>query len=116
MNFWILAYKVIKICEDDKIFKTENINDIFSNYATASKNFNSPDSKPVKSDEKVYQSIDEYFIEENSGEELAEWSDLAESSSDDSPSKSSLSFWDKMTAAREDDEKAKLKLAKTPPV
>jgi hypothetical protein len=88
--------------------KAENINDIFSNYASASKDFNRSDSKLIKSDEEVYQSIDEYFIEENSGEELAEWSDLAEDLSDDSPSKSSLSFWDKMTAAREDDEKAKL--------
>ena len=88
--------------------KSENINDIFSNYASASKDFDSFDSKPVKSDEKAYQEIDEYFIEENSGEEFAEWSDLTESSIDDSPTESSLSFWDKMTAAREDDEKAKL--------
>tara|TARA_B110000438_G_scaffold57_1_gene69 strand:- start:1093 stop:2550 length:1458 start_codon:yes stop_codon:yes gene_type:complete len=88
--------------------KSENINDIFSNYASASKDFDSFDSKPVKSDEKAYQEVDEYFIEENSGEEFAEWSDLTESSIDDSPTESSLSFWDKMTAAREDDEKAKL--------
>ena len=88
--------------------KAENIDDIFSDYASVSGEIKSFESKPIEFDKKAYQSIDEYFIEETSGEELAEWSNLTGSATEDVPLKSSLSFWDKMTAAREDDEKAKL--------
>ena len=42
--------------------KAESIDDIFSNYASASEDLKRFDSKPVKDDEKAFQSVDEYFI------------------------------------------------------
>ena len=54
-----------------------------------------------------FNTVDEYFVDEDSGQELSEWSDLAEEDKSEN-TKSSLSFWDRMTAAREDDDKAKL--------
>ena len=48
--------------------------------------------------------IDEYFIDTKTGDELAEWEDLT----DKDVESSDLSFWDKMTAAREDDKNSSM--------
>ncbi len=76
------------------------IDDVFSDYVGAL----SEDKKNDNFYNKSENSVDEYFIEKESGEELTEWSNLEESKE----SGSSLTFWDKMTAAKENDEKAKL--------
>ncbi|MFL3013237.1 MAG: PEGA domain-containing protein [Candidatus Neomarinimicrobiota bacterium] len=83
--------------------KVQNINDIFSNYAKATVEIDKKDYNR----ESLSSEVDEYFIDKDSGEELTEWSDLIEKKNKEK-TKSSLSFWDKMTAAREDDDKAKL--------
>ena len=82
------------------------IDDIFANYALATKKL---DQVSLKNQPNLEKSdiVDEYFIDEDSGQELSEWSDLTEEG-ENSKVKSSLSFWDRMTAAREDDDKAKL--------
>jgi len=72
------------------------INEYFSKYAE--------DRKKNKNKNIDDVHIDEYFIEENSGQELNEWSDLT----GDEDSGSSLTLWDKMTAANENDDKAGL--------
>ena len=87
--------------------EVQDIDDIFSNYAEATEKIDSKDFNNNYYAENSTSEVDEYFIEKDSGEELAEWSDLNENKKKEK-TKSSLSFWDKMTAAREDDEKAKL--------
>lgn len=87
--------------------EVQDIDDIFSNYAEATEKIDNKDFNKNYYAENSTSEVDEYFIEEDSGEELAEWSDLNENKKKEK-TKSSLSFWDKMTAAREDDEKAKL--------
>ena len=84
----------------------KSIDDIFANYALATKKLDqvSSDDQPSNED---FNTVDEYFVDEDSGQELSEWSDLAEQDKSEN-TKSSLSFWDRMTAAREDDDKAKL--------
>ncbi len=77
--------------EDDKT--GSHIDDYFSKYTSAS-----------SGDEKSNNDVDEYFIEKESGEELAEWSDLTDSED----SGSDLTLWDKMTSAKENDDKARL--------
>ena len=84
----------------------KSIDDIFANYALANKKLNQTSSNDQSSN-KDSDTFDEYFIDEDSGQELSEWSDLAEEDKSQNI-KSSLSFWDRMTAAREDDDKAKL--------
>ena len=84
----------------------KSIDDIFANYALATKKLDQVSSDDHSSNEE-FNTIDEYFIDEDSGQELSEWSDLAEQDKSEN-TKSSLSFWDRMTAAREDDDKAKL--------
>jgi len=83
----------------------ESIEDYFSQYTQPlSKNEN------IDWDDGIYDNsnsdipVDEYFIEEDSGQELAEWEDL----SDEKNNKSDLTLWDKMTAAKENDDKARL--------
>ncbi len=81
--------------------KTESkIDDYFSNYA----DIFSRDDKNNKNQNKIDDNVDEYFVEKESGQELTEWSDLADSEN----SSSSLTLWDKMSAAKENDDKAKL--------
>ena len=87
--------------------EVQDIDDIFSNYAEATEKIENKGFNKNYYAENSTSEVDEYFIEEDSGEELAEWSDLNENKKKEK-TKSSLSFWDKMTAAREDDEKAKL--------
>ena len=84
----------------------KSIDDIFANYALATKKLDQVSSDDHSSNEE-FNTVDEYFIDEDSGQELSEWSDLAEQDKSEN-TKSSLSFWDRMTAAREDDDKAKL--------
>jgi len=78
----------------------KSIDDIFANYALAAGKLDQPSNED-------FDTVDEYFVDEDSGQELSEWSDLAEEDKSEN-TKSSLSFWDRMTAAREDDDKAKL--------
>ena len=84
----------------------QSIDDIFSNYTLATKKLDemSFNDKPFNEE---LDTIDEYFIDEESGQELSEWSDLVEDDKSEKI-KSNLSFWDRMTAAREGDDKAKL--------
>lgn len=84
----------------------KSIDDIFANYALATKKLDQVSSDDHSSNEE-FNTVDEYFVDEDSGQELSEWSDLAEEDKSEN-AKSSLSFWDRMTAAREDDDKAKL--------
>ena len=84
----------------------KSIDDIFANYALATKKLDQVSSDDHSSNEE-FNTVDEYFVDEDSGQELSEWSDLAEEDKSEH-TKSSLSFWDRMTAAREDDDKAKL--------
>ena len=84
----------------------KSIDDIFANYALATKKLDQVSSDDQSSNEE-FDTVDEYFVDEDSGQELSEWSDLAEEDKSEN-TKSSLSFWDRMTAAREDDDKAKL--------
>ena len=84
----------------------KSIDDIFANYALATKKLDQVSSDDHSSNEE-FNIVDEYFVDEDSGQELSEWSDLAEEDKSEN-TKSSLSFWDRMTAAREDDDKAKL--------
>ena len=84
----------------------KSIDDIFANYALATKKLDQVSSDDYSSNEE-FNTVDEYFVDEDSGQELSEWSDLAEEDKSEN-TKSSLSFWDRMTAAREDDDKAKL--------
>ena len=84
----------------------KSIDDIFANYALATKKLDQVISDDHSSNEE-FNTVDEYFVDEDSGQELSEWSDLAEEDKSEN-TKSSLSFWDRMTAAREDDDKAKL--------
>ena len=84
----------------------KSIDDIFANYALATKKLDQVSSGDHSSNEE-FNTVDEYFVDEDSGQELSEWSDLAEEDKSEN-TKSSLSFWDRMTAAREDDDKAKL--------
>ena len=84
----------------------KSIDDIFANYALATKKLDQVFSDDQSSNEE-FNTVDEYFVDEDSGQELSEWSDLAEQDKSEN-TKSSLSFWDRMTAAREDDDKAKL--------
>ena len=84
----------------------KSIDDIFANYALATKKLDQVSSDDQSSNED-FNTVDEYFVDEDSGQELSEWSDLAEEDKSEN-TKSSLSFWDRMTAAREDDDKAKL--------
>jgi len=84
----------------------KSIDDIFANYALATKKLDQVSSDDQSSKED-FNTVDEYFVDEDSGQELSEWSDLAEQDKSEN-TKSSLSFWDRMTAAREDDDKAKL--------
>ena len=84
----------------------KSIDDIFANYALATKKLDQVSSDDHSSNEE-FNTVDEYFVDEDSGQELSEWSDLAEENKSEN-TKSSLSFWDRMTAAREDDDKAKL--------
>ena len=84
----------------------KSIDDIFANYALATKKLDQISSNDQFSNED-FNTVDEYFVDEDSGQELSEWSDLAEEDKSEN-TKSSLSFWDRMTAAREDDDKAKL--------
>lgn len=84
----------------------KSIDDIFANYALATKKLDQVSSDDYSSNEE-FNTVDEYFVDEDSGQELSEWSDLAEQDKSEN-TKSSLSFWDRMTAAREDDDKAKL--------
>ena len=84
----------------------KSIDDIFSNYALATEKLDKVSSND-KFSEQLSEVVDEYFVNEDSGQELSEWSDLTEDDKDEKI-KSSLSFWDRMTAAREDDDKAKL--------
>ena len=84
----------------------KSIDDIFANYALATKKLDKIYSNDKFSNEDS-DTVDEYFIDKDSGQEISEWSDLAEEDKSEKI-KSSLSFWDRMTAAREDDDKAKL--------
>ena len=84
----------------------KSIDDIFANYALATKKLDQVSSDDHSSNEE-FNTVDEYFVDEDSGQELSEWSDLVEQDKSED-TKSSLSFWDRMTAAREDDDKAKL--------
>ena len=84
----------------------KSIDDIFANYALATRKLDQASSNNQSSNEE-FNTVDEYFVDEDSGQELSEWSDLAEEDKSEN-TKSSLSFWDRMTAAREDDDKAKL--------
>ena len=84
----------------------KSIDDIFANYALATKKLDQVSFDDHSSNEE-FNTVDEYFVDEDSGQELSEWSDLAEQDKSEN-TKSSLSFWDRMTAAREDDDKAKL--------
>ena len=84
----------------------KSIDDIFANYTLAAKKLDQA-SSDFKSSNKESDTVDEYFVHEDSGQELSEWSDLAEEDKGQNI-KSSLSLWDRMTAAREDDDKAKL--------
>ena len=84
----------------------KSIDDIFANYALATRKLDQASSNDQSSNEE-FDTVDEYFVDEDSGQELSEWSDLAEEGKSENI-KSSLSFWDRMTAAREDDDKAKL--------
>ena len=84
----------------------KSIDDIFANYALATKKLDQASSN-YQSFNKESDTVDEYFVDEDSGQELSEWSDLVEEDKSENI-KSSLSFWDRMTAAREDDDKAKL--------
>mgnify|MGYP006057834903 FL=1 len=84
----------------------KSIDDIFANYALATKKLDQVSFDDHSSNEE-FNTVDEYFVDEDSGQELSEWSDLAEENKSEN-TRSSLSFWDRMTAAREDDDKAKL--------
>ena len=84
----------------------KSIDDIFANYALATRKLDHVSSNNQSSNEE-FDTVDEYFVDEDSGQELSEWSDLAEEDKSENTN-SSLSFWDRMTAAREDDDKAKL--------
>ena len=84
----------------------KSIDDIFVNYALANEKLDQA-SLNYQSSNNESDAVDEYFVDEDSGQELSEWSDLAEVDKSQNI-KSSLSFWDRMTAAREDDDKAKL--------
>ena len=84
----------------------KSIDDIFANYALATRKLDQASSNDQSSNEE-FDTVDEYFVDEDSGQELSEWSDLVEENKSEN-TRSSLSFWDRMTAAREDDDKAKL--------
>ena len=89
-----------------KVDKELSIDDIFADYANATEELDKVSLNQKFSNEESI-TVDEYFVDQDSGEELTEWSDLAEENNS-IDSKSNLSFWDRMTAAREDDDKAKL--------
>lgn len=89
-----------------EVDEKKSIDDIFANYALATRKLDQTSSNDQSSNEE-FDTVDEYFVDEDSGQELSEWSDLAKENKSEN-TKSSLSFWDRMTAAREDDDKAKL--------
>ncbi|MBE76397.1 MAG: hypothetical protein CMG41_01480 [Candidatus Marinimicrobia bacterium] len=82
-----------------------SIEEYFSQYTQPlSKNDIYDRNNEVYDDNSSIKSVDEYFIEKDSGQELTEWTDL----SDENNGKSDLTLWDKMTAAKENDDKARL--------
>ena len=91
----------------NRVNKEKSIDDIFSDYARVTEQLEESTLDERLLDKKSEITVDEYFIDKNSGEELAEWSDLDNQNKSDGV-KSSLSFWDRMTAAREGDDKSKL--------
>jgi len=97
--------EVNEILSSKKENKEGTFEDYFSQYTQPlSKNDTYDRSDEVYDDNSTIKSIDEYFIEKDSGQELTEWEDL----SDESNGKSDLTLWDKMTAAKENDDKARL--------
>ena len=97
--------EVNEILSSKKENKEETFEDYFSQYTQPlSKNDTYDRSNEVYDDNSTINSIDEYFIEKDSGQELTEWEDL----SDESNGKSDLTLWDRMTAAKENDDKARL--------
>ncbi len=83
--------------------KEESIEDYFSQYTQPLLN-NDHYGYDKNDDKSDIKSVDEYFIEKDSGQELTEWTDL----SDENNKKSDLTLWDKMTAAKENDDNARL--------
>ena len=89
--------EVNEILSSNKNNKEGSIEDYFSQYTEKPSNDYYDEKSNIKS-------VDEYFIEKDSGQELTEWTDL----SDENNGKSDLTLWDKMTAAKENDDKARL--------
>ncbi len=90
-------YALSSVENDRREFQIE---DYFSKYADTF----SKDEKSNTNQKMNDNNVDEYFIDKESGQELTEWSDLTDS---EGPG-SSLTLWDKMTAAKENDDKARL--------
>ena len=84
----------------------ESIDDYFSQYAQTSQKSNNVDWNDggTTNNSSLSDVVDEYFIEKESGQELTEWSEPSEKQDH----ASNLALWDKMTAAKENDEKARL--------
>ena len=90
---------------DNKKYE-DSIDDYFTQYSNTFSNNDDVawDDGLVEDNNSNINTVDEYFIEQESGEELTEWEDLSEKQDHTS----SLSLWDKMSAAKENDNKAAL--------
>ena len=97
--------KVLLSGLDNKKYE-DSIDDYFTQYSNTFSNNDDVawDDGLVGDNNSNINTVDEYFIEQESGEELTEWEDLSEKQDHTS----SLSLWDKMSAAKENDNKAAL--------
>ena len=99
--------EVTDVLSTKKNIKDDLIEDYFAQYVQPLyKNKDQGLSKENSDNNSISKPVDEYFIEKNSGQELAEWTDL--SNEENNNKKSDLTLWDKMTAAKESDENARL--------
>ena len=99
--------EVTEILSTKENIKEDLIEDYFAQYAQPLyKNKDYDISEKISNNNSIIKPVDEYFIEKNSGQELAEWTDL--SNEENNNKKSDLTLWDKMTAAKESDENARL--------
>ena len=96
---------VLKSGVENKKYES-SIDDYFSEYSNS---FNDNDAATwsdgiAEDNNPEINTVDEYFIEEKTGQEITEWEDLTITQDE----ASDLSLWDKITAAKENDDKAQL--------
>ena len=99
--------EVTDVLSSKENIKDGLIEDYFAQYVQPLyKNKDQDLSKEISDNNSISKPVDEYFIEKKSGQELAEWADL--SSEENNKNNSDLTLWDKMTAAKENDDNARL--------